>query len=186
MCIDANNLYGYAMSESLPYDEIKFDKNINLEDIKKTPDGNDNGYFVEVDINYPDEIKEKTKYFPIAPEKKNNPDNFTPYVNKNRPVIYTHLKKLIGDRSDKRNYLIHYWMLKITNRNGKSINKTHERIPFEQSERLEKYIHFDTTKTIKDKKFFEKDFFTLLKNWLYGKIKENVKNRTKIISYKKR
>ena len=77
-------------------------------------------------------------------------------------------------------------MLKITNRNGKSINKTHERIPFEQSERLEKYIHFDTTKTIKDKKFFEKDFFTLLKNWLYGKIKENVKNRTKIISYKRR
>ena len=70
MCIDANNLYGYAMSESLPYDEIKFDKNNNLEDIKKTPDGNDNGYFVEVDINYPDEIKEKTKYFPIAPEKK--------------------------------------------------------------------------------------------------------------------
>ena len=33
--IDSNNLYGRAMSESLPYDEIKLDKNIKLEDILK-------------------------------------------------------------------------------------------------------------------------------------------------------
>ena len=57
---DANNLYGHSMSEPLPYDEIKFDKNVELEDVLNTPDDSDIGYFVEADLIYPDNIKEKT------------------------------------------------------------------------------------------------------------------------------
>ena len=68
--IDANNLYGWAMSESLPYDEIKLDNNVNLEDILNTRDDSDIGYFIEVDLTYPNNIKQKTKNFPFAPEKK--------------------------------------------------------------------------------------------------------------------
>ena len=68
--IDANNLYGWAMSEYLLYDEIKFDRNVKLEDILNTPDYSDIGYFIEVDLKYPDNIKEKTKNFPFAPENK--------------------------------------------------------------------------------------------------------------------
>ena len=74
--IDAKNLYGHSMSEPLPYDEIKFDKKVNLEDILNTPDDSDIGYFIEADLIYPDNIKEKTKNFPFAPvNKKINPDN---------------------------------------------------------------------------------------------------------------
>ena len=58
------------MSEPLPYDEIKFDKDVKLEDILNTPDDNDIGYFVEVDLKYPDNIKERTKNFPFAPVNK--------------------------------------------------------------------------------------------------------------------
>ena len=50
--IDANNLYGHSMSEPLPYDETKFDRDNKLEDILNTPDDSDIGYFVEVDLNY--------------------------------------------------------------------------------------------------------------------------------------
>ena len=69
---DANRLYGWAMSEYLPYDEIYFDNNVKLEDILNTPDVSDFGYFVEVDLTYPDNIKQKTKSFPLTPvnEKK--------------------------------------------------------------------------------------------------------------------
>ena len=75
--IDANNLCGWAMSESIPYDKIKLDNNNNLEDISNTPDDSDIGYFVEVDLKYFDNIKQKTKNFPFAPEnKKINPDTF--------------------------------------------------------------------------------------------------------------
>ena len=49
------------MSQLLPYIEIKLDKNFKLEDILKTPDDSDVGYFVEVDLIYPDNLKEKTK-----------------------------------------------------------------------------------------------------------------------------
>ena len=68
--IDANNLYGWAMSEYLPYDETKFDRNVKLEDILNTPDDSDICYFIEVGLIYPDNIKQKTKHFPFAPENK--------------------------------------------------------------------------------------------------------------------
>ena len=48
---DANNLYGRAMNEYLPYDKIKFDRNVKLEDILDTPDDSDIGFFIRVDIN---------------------------------------------------------------------------------------------------------------------------------------
>ena len=54
---DANNWYGWAMSEYLPYDEIISDKNVKLEDILITTDDSDIGYFIEVDLNYPDNTK---------------------------------------------------------------------------------------------------------------------------------
>ena len=57
---DATNLYGHSMSHLLPYDEIKFEKDICLGEILNTPHDNDIGYFLEVDLKYPDNIKEKT------------------------------------------------------------------------------------------------------------------------------
>ena len=69
--LDANNLFAHSMSQNLPYDEIKFDNNIKLEDILNTPDDSNTGYSIEVNLMYPDNIKEKTKHFPFAPENKN-------------------------------------------------------------------------------------------------------------------
>ena len=101
--IDANNLYGHSMSEPIPYDEIKFDQNVELEDILKTPDDSDIGYFIEVDLKYSDIIKEKTKNFPFAPEnKKINPDNFSDYMKEIKPDTYIQTSKLICDWSDKK------------------------------------------------------------------------------------
>ena len=76
--IEANNLFGHSMSEPLSYDKINFDNNVKLEDILNTPDDSDIGYFIEVDLTYPDNIKQKTKNFPFAPEiKKINLDDFS-------------------------------------------------------------------------------------------------------------
>ena len=59
--IDAKNLYGHSMSQMLPCDEIKFNKNVKLEGILNTPDDSVIGYFIEVDLTYPDNMKEKEK-----------------------------------------------------------------------------------------------------------------------------
>ena len=98
--VDANNLYGWAMSEYLPYDEINIDRIVKLEEILKTPDDGDIGYFIQIDLKYPDEIKRKTKNFPFAPEK-NNPDNFSDYMKEIKPDTYTQTKNLMCDWSDK-------------------------------------------------------------------------------------
>ena len=112
--VDGNSLYGCAMSEYLPYDAIQFDRNVKLEDILNTPDDSDIGYFIEVDLTYPDNIEEKTKYFPFAPEnKKINLDDFSDYMKEIIPDTYTQTKKLICDCFDKKNYLIHYRILKF-------------------------------------------------------------------------
>ena len=184
--VDANNLYGHSMSEPLPYDEIKFDNNVKLEEILKTPDDSDIGYFVEADFIYPDTIKEKRKNLPFAPvNKKINPDNFNDYMKEIKPDNHIQTRKLICDWSDKKNYLIHYRMLKFYIRHGMIVDKVHEIISFKQSRWLENYINFNTEKRNQAVNDFEKDFYKLLNNAFYGKTMENVRNRLKIKFVKK-
>ena len=146
------------MKEYLPYDENKFDKNVKLEDILNTPEDSNIGYLIEVDLKYPDNKKYKTQSFPFAPEsKKFIPDDFNEYMKKIKPDTYTQTKKLICDWSDKKNYLIHYRMLKFYVRHGMEVVKLHTVISFEQSKCLEKYINYTTQKRNMAKKDFEKD-----------------------------
>ena len=183
--IDANNLYGHSMSEPLPYDEIKFDNDVKLEDILKTPGDSGIGYFVEVDLIYADNIKEKTN-FPFAPmNKKINPDKLKDYMKEIKPDTYIQTSKLICDWSNRRNCLLHYRMLKFYVRHGMLVDKVHNIISFKQSRWLEKYINFNTQKRNRAVNDFEKDFYNLLNNALYGKTIENVRNRLKIKFIKK-
>ena len=79
------------MSQPLPYDETNFDKKGKLEDILNTPDESDIGYFIEVDLKYPDNIKEKTKNFPFCPENKiihKDKYNDNEYMKQIKPKIY--------------------------------------------------------------------------------------------------
>ena len=70
------------MSEYLPYDDIKFDKNIKLKDKLNTPDDSDIGYLIEVDLKYLEKIKYKTKKTPFATgNKKITLDDFCESVN---------------------------------------------------------------------------------------------------------
>ena len=57
--VDANNLYGYAMSKPLPYKELKFESSIDLQTILETSDENETGYFVEADLDFPPELHNK-------------------------------------------------------------------------------------------------------------------------------
>ena len=92
--IDANNLYGWAMSQYLPTGEFEilrlnpcnYTDNYNLEqlveDLLQIPDDNEYGFFIECDLQYPAEIKEKTKTFPFCPyQTKADPNVFSGYMN---------------------------------------------------------------------------------------------------------
>ena len=62
------------------------------------------------------------------------------------PDTYTQTRKLICDWSDKKNYLVHYRMLKFYVRHGKVVENVHTVISFKQSKWLEKSISFNTQK----------------------------------------
>ena len=180
------------MSQLLPYDEIEMwyghpDKYLNwLNEILNTPGDSEIGYFLEVDLKYPDNVKQKTKYFPFYPEnKKIDPNKYNDYMKKIKPENYTNSKKLICDWSDKKKYLIHYRMLKIYVRHGMIVEKIHEIISFKQSKWLESYISFNTQKRNKAKNEFQKDFFKLLVNAAFGKFLDNVRNRLNLELIKK-
>ena len=182
--MDAINLYGHSMSQMLPYDEIEMwhghpDLYMNwLEEISNTQEVNQIGYFLEVDLKYCDNIKEKTKNFSFWPEnKKNDPDKNNDYMNKIKPKNNTKSKKLLGGWTDKKKYLIHYRMLKIYVGHGMIVEKIHEIISFKQSKWLERYNSFNTQKRNKAKNDFEKGFFKFLVNAAFGKFLENVRNR---------
>ena len=120
--IDANNLYGWAMSQYLPYDGKKYVDNVNLEDILNTSDDSEVGFFLEVDLKYPDGIKQKTKNFPFCPKIKFLPrDQFTDFMKKVKQVSYAKCKKLICDWTDKKKYLVHYRKLKAYVRHGMTV-----------------------------------------------------------------
>ena len=184
---DATNLYGHSMSQMLPYDDFEMwhgppDLYTNwLEEMLKTPDDSDIGYFSEVDLKYPDEIKEKTKNFPFCPEnKKNDPDKIKDYMNKIKPMNYTKSKKLICDWTDEKKFLIHYRMLKFHVRHGMVVEKIHKIISFKQNKGLEIYISFNTQKRNRAKNDFEKNFFNFPVNAAFGKFLEGIRNRLKL------
>ena len=92
--MNAIYLYGHSMSQPLPYDEIKFGRNVCSKEIIITPDNSDIGFFLEVDLSYPYKIRQKTEHFHFAPENKiSDPDYFTPYMKKIKPKNYTKTKK---------------------------------------------------------------------------------------------
>ena len=89
MYIDANNLYGWAMSQYLPtsnFEKLYFPQQYILEqaveDLQFFPDNNPYGFFIECDLEYPADIKEKTENFPLCPfQTKADPECFSDYMN---------------------------------------------------------------------------------------------------------
>ena len=101
--------YGHSRSQILPYDEIEMwhgHPNLYMNwlgEILNTPDDSDFGYFVEVHLKHPDDIKEKTKKFQFCPENKIIPKGkYNDYMKKIQPKKYTKSKKLLCDWTDKK------------------------------------------------------------------------------------
>ena len=121
--LDANNLYGWAMSQKLPVNGFKWVKQKKLskfnEDFIKNYDENSNkGYFLEVDIDYPKELFNLHKDLPFLPERKK--------VNK--------VEKLICSIEDKEKYVMHIRVLKQALNHGLVLKKVHRVIQFNQKD----------------------------------------------------
>jgi hypothetical protein len=178
---DANNLYGWAMSQYLPYANISLNKDITIDEIIGTSDESDIGYIIECDLEYPQELHDKLKEFPpcpqnLSPTKTMLSDYQIKMAEKNNVKIGG-CSKLVPHLMKHENYCIHYRNLKFVKELGINITKVHNVVEFFQKPWLKEYIDFNTDKRKEAKNEFEKDFFKLMNNAVFGKTMENVKNR---------
>ena len=127
--IDANNLYGYAMMQKLPYKDFEH-CNLSLEAILNTPDDSDHGYYIVCDIDYTNECKERTGQLALMPNKRKINDNELGY--RERDGRKARSEKLILDQNNKTEYMVHYRMLKFYVKMGVKVTKIHRVIRFEQ------------------------------------------------------
>ena len=168
MYLDANNLYGCVMSEKLPIHSFKWLSSGEMEKLfnnqvvqiwEKTP------CILEVDLEYPENLHDLHNDYPFCPERVEC---------KNR------VEKFIPNLRDKTKYVIHYKNLIQCLKAGLKLKKIHRGIKFIESAWLKPYIDKNTNLRTQAKNNFEKDFFKLMNNSVFGKTMENIRNRVNV------
>ena len=152
------------MSEKLPVNDFKWIETNDLSTfngnfIKNYDENSNTGYILEVDIEYPVELFTKHKVLQFLSERMK--------INK--------CSKLVCTLYDKENYVIHIRASKQALNNGLTLKKVQRVIKFYQEAWLKPYIDMNTELRTKAKNDFEKGFFKLMNNLVFGKTMENVR-----------
>ena len=186
MYLDANNLYGWAMSQYLPTGGFRWmtQKQINKINLAKYENDSKKGLILEVDLEYPKKLHDLHNDYPLAPEKvKVTDDMLSGYCKSiadkygiSRGLVH----KLIPTLSKKEKYVLHYRNLQLYIDLGLKVTKVYRVLEFNQSPWLRQYIDFNTEKRTNAKNAFEKDFFKLMNNSVFGKTMENIRKRVDV------
>ena len=156
--LDANNLYGWAMMKPLPVGDFKWMDEKELKHWKNIP------CILEVDLEYPKDLHDLHNDYPLAPER----------------LKIGNVEKLIPNLWDKEKYIVHHENLKLYLELGLKINKIHRGIKFREEPWMKSYIALNTRLRTEAKNDFEKDFFKLMNNSVFGKTMENIRNRVDV------
>ena len=193
MYLDANNLYGWAMCRYLPTGGFRWLKEQEIEDLDLSEYTKDSekGIILEVDLEYPKELHDLHNDYPLAPEKikvtKEMLSDYSQEIAEKFKVSTGLVHKLIPTLIKKEKYVLHYRNLRQYLYFGLKLTKIHRVLEFNQSPWLKQYIDFNTEKRTNAKNSFEKDFFKLMNNSVFGKTMENIRKRVniKLITNKK-
>ena len=156
--IDANNLYGWAMMKPLPVGDFKWMEEKELRHWEDFP------CILEVDLEYPRGLHDLHNDYPLAPER----------------LKINNVEKLIPNLWDKEKYIVHHKNLELYLELGLKVKKIHRGIKFREEPWMRSYIELNTDLRTKGKNDFEKDFFKLMNNSVFGKTMENIRNRVDV------
>ena len=189
--LDANNLYGWAMMQYLPTGNFRWirdeQKLASLRDeIISNEMENDipEDYILKVKLAYPRELHPSHTDYLLAVERmKVRPEWLS---DKQHELIdrsgqrYVPTEKLIPNLFDKDKYVVHRRNLQYYINQGMVLEHIYEAIKFEQSPWMKPYIIFNTEQRAKSKNDFEKDFYKLMNNSVFGKTMENLRKRQRV------
>ena len=161
--LDANNLYGWAMSQPLLVGNFMWLSQDEIETMMKYPSWI-RSCTLEVDLKYPRELHDLHNDYLLDPET----------------VAVNETPKLIPNLGNRERYVLHYKNLPQYLKYGMKLTKIHRGIRYTESKFLEKYIASNTESRKVAKNEFEKDFFKLMNNSVFRKTMENVRKRSKI------
>src|SRR5437870_3835934 len=168
------------MVQSMPCGVFKW---IEPEDFKLENDTNNSkeGHILEVDLEYPKELHDLHNEYPYCPEHiAVKPEMLSEYcrvVGDKNSVKCGKLTKLIPTLYKKEKYIIHERNLKQAVDAGLVLKKIHRVLEFEQKPWMKEYIDFNTEIRKLAMNDFEKNFFKLMNNSVFGKTMENVRKR---------
>ena len=109
-----NSLYGYAMSQYLPYSGFKWlnQKEINRFDVNSIGKNSSIGYILEVDLEYPSKLHKMHNHYPLAPEKveisQNMLSKYCCNIANKCGIKIDGVNKLVSNLSNKSKYVLHY------------------------------------------------------------------------------
>ena len=177
--LDMNSLYGWAMTGNLLYGGSKWLKNVNWFDVNSIIEKNPIGYILEVNLEYPDKLHALHNDYPLAPEKLAIPydmlSNYYKKIGDKYGIKVGDVVKLIPNLGNKTNYVLHYRNLQLHLSLGMKLTKIHGVLKFKSYGYMKKHIEFNTEKRRNTANSFEKHFFKLMINDVYGKTMENVR-----------
>ena len=166
MYLDENNLYGCGMSMKLPTHGFKWLTGGEMEKIYENRHNlNKMPCILEVDLEYPENLHDLHNDYPLCPEKVKCKNG---------------VEKLIPNLRDKTKYVLHYKNLIQCLDMGLKIKHIHKGIKFVESEWMKPYIDKNTNLRAKAKNNFEKDFYKLMNNSVFGKTMETIRNRVDV------
>ena len=185
MYLDANNLYGWAMSKPLPKSGFKWKRVMPTEEeIMNKKENAKKGWILEVDLEYPAELHKEHNSYPLAPEKKvvkkENMSDYQKNLIKELDLKLPNSNKLLLTLEDKNDYVVHYENLKFYLKQGMKLKRVKRALEFEQECWMEPYIRMNTEFRKQAKNDFEKNFYKLMNNSVFGKTMENLRNRVDI------
>ena len=128
-----SNLYGSAMSEYLPYEGFKWLKNVDEFDVTSINEKSPLGYFLQVELKYPDKLHKLHNDYPLAPEKlavSSEMSNYCKQIAGKYEIKVGDVKKLIPNLGNKTNYVVHYRNLQLYLSLGMKLTKIYRVLKF--------------------------------------------------------
>ena len=185
--LDANNLYGRAMQEYLPWKNFEWmsPHQLNYDFIKGLEPEGEVGCIIQCSLKYPVALHDYHSDYPLAPLKKSIPYGMLSPVarmicDKHKLKRTTNVEKLLATAEDKEFYILHYRNLQLYVSLGLRVKKIHAGIIFKQGPIMKSYVNFNSEKRAQATNKFDTDFYKLLSNSLYGKTIENPEKRSKV------